>query len=1107
MEQVYYTQCPPGHGLGATGGFQVKRLSAGFPASSDFRHLGLRAFLPGSRVLAPPSLRYRRDGQIAEIAWLTPRTHEYQTAGDRLWGRPGGQFAHGVRLDRSEMAALLDWPAGLHDASFWRSSDPEPTLGREPDAIDLHPGELRPEPRFAAVQALIAGAWKAATLARLWTALARASRSGGTLVFIESAARLAPLVQVLTFALPVPLRGDVTFSTFHDRPEELTGFRLQGTVPEARPNRAVLSRQGAVADLTAPGTAFEGDLDPEPWAHRLASWWTSEAGEEPWSWTAALAARWKAPAEEAQRWSAENLGALFEIGDHLARDGRIAPPPDGPDAWRDVARLALWSHGAGFAEDWARSHAPSWWEHSGGGDDVASRGAFITHLRMGASWRVGGAGSATETAARWGDLASRWLAQGMAPRGLAAIVSYAPRPVRGAFLARLSRGLPGALGDALLAELASRSEPGERDEALLLPVAASRAAAGGTCPEDLLPKALNDADTATAVLEGIASELPPGEAGATPWPGLLADALERRDAPGWVAAWAWALGRGDEAASWCGPIVARVMSHPDGRVGWETLGERTPPARRAVLAKVWLDAARGDQAPADALVWGVDRLFLPLPEADRPGPEPGQATGAGWASSYLDRVAGLDLARWLFRREGRRADLARWLEAEHQAGRIESRHRDRLRIAKAYPKLLSRPIDASAAELPDVPPSRRGELLAELLAAEPRGGEGGWERLGGALAVCRRAWPSGFEPFATGLDGIARAVAGALASEAVRPDRFISRLAAVLDHLDRPNDFGPEGFAAAVVAAAVARESGGEGEAIVAWPLRRALFLDDRAWRALVLDARADLPDKPGGGEELRAGLSRWDRGLVRGRPELEGRFHELMVHAAPGPRALAAVVAARARSLAGLNALSWWGPPKVDLRDAVGRLMAMAPLDPAALTDLRRWMRGAKTTTAGDFDLDDLDLGPGAPVSASRADTNARPAFLSPAGHARWKCIDALSVLARNESDPSSRFACLRNWVDSNLPLDVLETDDRAVFLAYTISLLDRFDPDDVRGHLHAVDRLAAWLVATGAVSDPAIIRDWTRALPTHPPDSLVRGRRALVQAILDSMRDRGLS
>ena len=52
MEQIYYTQCPMGYGLGASNGFQVKRISEGYPPSADSRHLGLRAYPGGGRTLA-----------------------------------------------------------------------------------------------------------------------------------------------------------------------------------------------------------------------------------------------------------------------------------------------------------------------------------------------------------------------------------------------------------------------------------------------------------------------------------------------------------------------------------------------------------------------------------------------------------------------------------------------------------------------------------------------------------------------------------------------------------------------------------------------------------------------------------------------------------------------------------------------------------------------------------------------------------------------------------------------------------------------------------------------------------------------------------------------
>ena len=40
MKQIYYTQCPIGYGLGASNGFQIKRLTPGYPISGDFRYRG-----------------------------------------------------------------------------------------------------------------------------------------------------------------------------------------------------------------------------------------------------------------------------------------------------------------------------------------------------------------------------------------------------------------------------------------------------------------------------------------------------------------------------------------------------------------------------------------------------------------------------------------------------------------------------------------------------------------------------------------------------------------------------------------------------------------------------------------------------------------------------------------------------------------------------------------------------------------------------------------------------------------------------------------------------------------------------------------------------------
>ena len=67
MEQIYYTQCPIGYGLGASNGFQIKRISSGYPTSSDFRFWGC------ARSSPEPASRRRARFVIGResMAWPT----------------------------------------------------------------------------------------------------------------------------------------------------------------------------------------------------------------------------------------------------------------------------------------------------------------------------------------------------------------------------------------------------------------------------------------------------------------------------------------------------------------------------------------------------------------------------------------------------------------------------------------------------------------------------------------------------------------------------------------------------------------------------------------------------------------------------------------------------------------------------------------------------------------------------------------------------------------------------------------------------------------------------------------------------------------------------
>jgi len=311
MEQVYYTQCPAGYGLGSGNGAQVKRRTPGYPATGDFRHLKLAPFLPGSKTLAPATLRFRRDGAVAEVAWLTPRGREFETE-KGPWGKPGGHFAHALRLDAAELAAIDSWPAGLYGAGFWVRSDPEPTgnRGPEPGPVALGADSLRVPAEFAAV-APLAERLDVETLARLLTALAAAAREGRTLFLSAEPAALADLVALLTFAFPPALRTDLTFSTYHDVPDLLPGFRLQGTAPAAGSDRAALAAQGTVADLAA--GEFTPAVQPARWATALAGWFADRGpgAEAAWADAGRRAEADRTPAATRAAWSEARLAHLF----------------------------------------------------------------------------------------------------------------------------------------------------------------------------------------------------------------------------------------------------------------------------------------------------------------------------------------------------------------------------------------------------------------------------------------------------------------------------------------------------------------------------------------------------------------------------------------------------------------------------------------------------------------------------------------------------------------------------------------------------------------------------------------------------------------------------
>lgn len=1056
MEQIYYTQCPVGYGLGASNGFQIKRLTPGYPTGGDFRHLGLRAFPAGGRTLAPASLRYRRDGDVAEVAALTPRAFEYETERGP-WGRPGGLFAHGLRLPVADLAAIRSWPAGLWDSPAWRRSDPEPTRGQPPHAVELGPDALPVAPDFAAVAARLAQGLDPERLAAWLAAVAAAVRDGRTLFLVGAAERLGPTVALLTFAFPEAMRPAATFSTYHDRPEELAGFRIQGTTPAARPNRQALAGLGIVADLDA-GTV-DPPVDPPAWARTVAHWFArpDPVAEADWS---AAAARVRPEAADAEAWSDDWLDHL--VG--FAAASRSLAVPGSPPAWRELASYADWSARAGAGADWLRRRGPGWWADALGaaGDSADARAALRAHLRVRDAW------SDPAAARGWGErFAEAFGPADPADRdaALAEAIRYAPRPARPVFARALLAGVPAAVAADLLDRL--RRDP-SCDRGMLLPLEAGAAArsirdGGDPAPLRALVEQARPTPGALAAVLDAAAEVAAGHPDRiAPLARALAPAFDPDAADSGRVALLWALRRDPaEAAAWAGPGLRPALADPDRVATWRAIRDRTPEADRPALARAWLDLAARPGVPDDAFRWGVEELLLPMaPRPDHPR----------WAETYLARMPSLaDLIRRLTNPEFRTLGVPAWIAAARARGEVSAAQANRVDESLGFIRLLRArdPNLLREIRLPDAPAAERGALLQSLAA---RLDDGSGSALALILDAARVAWPGGFDAGALGLDGLGAALSRSIErNPPLPPPAWLDAVAGLVDRL-RPADAGPDwgwepdGLAAEVAAATVRRPGADP------WPTRQHLLRDDRAWRALGVDLRRDLARAGAAGAVDRVEV--WDRTLSKPRPE---RFFELVGNTCDPP-SLARVVAARVPDLRSLPApLPWWDHARHpggldDLRDGFARTVPMAPLPADALVPLRDWLK----------------------------------AGVSPEGAARWRCLDGLSVIFREGETGSSRARFVRDWAmldAGRQPLAGVSADDRHRFAAWVILGLD--DPEAVE-----VAPLAWWLERAG-VRDADRLSRWADELAglaeVGDADRLARAgwvgelRRELVQVLQD--------
>lgn len=1092
MEQIYYTQCPIGYGLGASNGFQIKRITPCYPLDGDFRHLGMRALRAGTAALAPACLRYRRIGGSAEVARLTPRAREYETERGG-WGRPGGVFAHGLRLDDAELAAVDAWPAGLLDAPGWRRADPTPSLGRPPEPWALGPGDLPTAPTFEAVAPLAEGL-DPSRLARLLTALAVAVREGRTLYLVDAPDRLGRLCMLLSFALPAALRPAITLSTYHDRPEELAGFRLQGTTAAARPNRALLVASGVVADLEA-GT-FEPPVAPEPWAERLAGWFARRAPADAaeWAATGRIAAGLRAP--EATLWSAEWLDALHDL--HAwTRPPAVAPAR--PEGWSRLAALAAWAGEALPGGGWL-VRGPSWWiEQAAFSTMPEARAALLAHAGRREAW------TDPRNASAWGVVAARWLA-GADPterdRAVGALVRASPSSLRPAFLSSLLRELPAAESSDLLDRL--KASPAV-DRGLLPPLemrgAVSRLVVDGDRGplDEVLGRALALPEAAlSAALDALSAEAP-GDPG--PLAEALADALDGASPPGVDGARRWALGN-DRARGWLGPHLRRLFAHAGAVEGWRSLVDRTPADRRSSLAEVALGVAEEPGVAPEAFNWLVENLLLSLAEGRRP-------VDPSWPNRYLDRVAAdLETVERIFGRREGQADVNGWLKGALGRNELSAAHMGRLgawrQVARARRSGDLRDMEKA---MPHVPPVDRGRWLGMLLGQL---GSAATLTLELSLKSCGKAWPGAFHAGAPGLAELAAPLVGLLDDRRADPEAWWNRLTLFLGCLDVTyapgKGFEPDGLAAEILASTT-RVAGPGADP---WALRSYVFKQDDCglgssrrscvwmrgdacsliresiWPTLTIDISRDLANRG-----AVVAFDDWDDRLDKGRHL--ARFFEVALNAADGP-SLASIVVARAADLSTLlKPLPWWAHSQVedgrnDLRDAYARSAPMGPIPESTFSKIDGWMRvyrkvATTLTVEGSADLVAVD----APTPTAPPKVQADWSHLSGLGRARWRALAVLAGFRGSGQDASGRWRAL---VARDEPLLArLDADDRHKLLAWLIRGDDEY-------HGIPVDRVAAWLHRHG-YRDVDRIGRWQAELGRGAVDALRPGLLEFVKEL----------
>lgn len=1059
MEQIYYTQCPIGYGLGASNGFQIKRVSAGYPITADFRHFNMRAFVPGSRELAPPVFRYRREESVAEIAWLTPRLQEYETERG-VWGRPGGHFTHGVRLDEGELGQLLNWPAGLFDASCRRRSDPVRTLDQEPEVVALSRDDLKPEPEFRVVARLAQGL-SSDYLAKLLAATADSADREGTLVLIDRADRIVRMIALLTFVFPAAMRRELTFSTYHDRPEELIGFRLQGTLAGVRLNRAALVQNGRIADIAS--ESIDPPIESAWWARTLAER-ILKADEQAelthnriHKITESIIKR--IPIESL--WTDARLDAIFGLERAVRRNPSI---PTDSSSWARMMDLIRFAAEVGLEREWVSSHDASWWGKAG---EVAlsyphARASFRLHGRLGAAWR---GGDPAEAGRSWGVVVAPWLVAESGEIRMKWIIDWlrvSPEAAHAPFLAAATSRVPERIAEEIRLEL-MKSDLVDRRVRLLLGL---RGAAEDAIERNresklksLFKEAIPNEAIAIAILGGLDDIAGERSAARRRFAGILADSIDWLE---YRAALEWAL-RLDRGFEWIAPALRRKFADPMNVDDWRKLWRLAIEPLKPVLVRMVLEITRDESLPFEGFCWGVEEALLSLDESVRP-------TDPAWPGMYLDSIkSDYFLIRKLYLSESGSGALRNWIDGARDRGELNPGHVDRLGVCRGFAEaFLTNDLEAiSSVRFPSVFPEDRGDLMAPLLKNLK---DNSLEHAKILIHHCASEWPGAFRAGAEGLAGPARAIAPLFVRFLVdrnpnfnaesRAKKWLERVVQLSGWVgaaaDASDFFAPNGLIAEIVAETTRRltEKSAMFGGVDIWPLRQLLIDREETWRCLAVDLRNDLEASVG--DDAVERFVEWVQKLSipSDRP---GCLFEIALNVCGGEN-LIALVSVYYGELNSLDQpIRRWNYDEAsgESDDVRERVVFSAPIEPLSRENLRAmrgWLGKTPTNREKAGESAEIALAEYEEDGSGKVFFDPTYARLSDRAKKRWRLIEALTIFELSSDQPAeTRWNRL---IDSGVgpPSDESTVDERFHFFARLIYSSNDYPMD-------LVDRIASWI------------------------------------------------